>query len=85
MRIVINARYGGYGYRVPEKYDYLLYAYEYERNHHKLVEFVENHPDECGDLKICEVPDEATDWMIDERDGNEQVIYVLNGRLHVTF
>jgi hypothetical protein len=85
MRIVINARYGGYGLGVPEEYDDLLYAYEYERKHPKLVEFVETHPDECGALKICEIPDEATDWMIDEYDGNEQVIYVLNGRLHVTF
>lgn len=85
MKIVINAGYGCYGYRVPEKYDDLLYDYEYERNHHKLVEFVETHPDECGDLKICKIPDGATDWMIHECDGNEQVIYVLNGRLCVAY
>ena len=85
MKIVINAEYSHYGCGVPEEYDGLLYDYEYKRNHPKLVEFVETHPNECGDLKICEIPDEATDWLIDERDGNEQVIYALNGRLRVTF
>lgn len=31
---------------------------------------------------VVQIPDEATDWTIDEYDGLERVTYVLNGKLH---
>jgi hypothetical protein len=34
-----------------------------------------------GDLVVVEIPDNATDWNIEEYDGLETVIYVLNGRI----
>ena len=33
-------------------------------------------------LAIVDIPDEATDWEIEEYDGSEGIIYVLDGKLH---
>ena len=35
---------------------------------------------EC--LKVVEIPDENTDYYNDDYDGNERVVYVLNGKIH---
>jgi hypothetical protein len=79
MKMVINADYGGYGYGVAEQYEDLVN--ENDRFSAELIEFVETHPNECGDLAVINIPDEATDWELDEYDGWESVIYVLNGKI----
>lgn len=33
-------------------------------------------------LRVIEIPDEATDYMVVEYDGVEGVIYVVDGKLH---
>lgn len=80
MKIVLNKDYGGFGYGVDKKYDDIINRCE--RTDAELIEFVEMHPDECGDLEVAEIPDEATDWEIDEYDGWETVTYVVGGKLH---
>ena len=55
--------------------------FEGDRFNTELVEFVETHPNECGDLAVVIIPEEATDWEMDECDGWESVIYVLNGKI----
>ena len=35
----------------------------------------------CAKLKIVNIPDNITDWVIDEYDGIERIIYVENGHL----
>lgn len=79
MKMVINADYGGYGYGVAEQYEDLVN--KNDRFSAELIEFVETHPNECGDLAVINIPDEATDWELDEYDGWESVIYVLNGKI----
>ena len=79
MKMVINADYGGYGYGVAEQYEDLVNGND--RFNAELIEFVETHPNECGDLVVINIPDEATDWELDEYDGWESVIYVLNGKI----
>lgn len=79
MKMVINANYGGFGLNVAEQYEDWVLEFEDDRTNAELVEFVENHPNECGDLKVITIPDEATDWEMNEYDGWESVIYVLNG------
>ena len=32
--------------------------------------------------KVVEIPDEATDWELNEYDGFESITYVLDGKLH---
>lgn len=85
MKIVINNDYGGFGLGVSEKGKQFIethYDFGEMRTGKDLVEFVENNPEECGDLIVVEIPDAATDWTIWENDGLEEVIYVLDGKLH---
>lgn len=87
MKIVINTRYGGYG--LSEKALATLgtrTSYSIARHDPRLVELVERDPvaaaGRCAKLGIVEIPDNATDFWIDEYDGIESVIYVTDGRLH---
>ena len=89
MKIVINGDFGGFGFGVAEQYEGFVRKFNWMnhtegRTAPELVEFVETHPDECGDLCIATIPDEATDWEIDEYDGSESVIYVVNGKIYHT-
>ena len=81
MKMVINANYGGFGLGVAKQYKDWVYDLEDDRTNTELVEFVETHPNECGDLAIVTIPEGATDWELDEYDGCESVIYVLNGKI----
>jgi hypothetical protein len=82
MKIVINANFGGYGCDVSEQYVVLVDRYEGDRTNPELVAFVENHPNDCGDLAVMTIPDNATDWDIQDYDGNEDLIYVVDGKIH---
>ena len=84
MKLVLNKDYGGFGHGVADKYEDWVrdIEFESERTDPKLVEFVETHPNECGDLVIVEIPDESTDYYIDENDGFESVVYVVDGKLY---
>ena len=82
MKIVINANFGGYGCDVSEQYVDLVDRYEGDRTNPELVAFVENHPNDCGDLEVVTIPDNATDWDIQDYDGNEDLIYVVDGKIH---
>ena len=80
MKIVLNKDYGGFGYGVAKEYENLLK--DNDRTDEAMVEFVETHPDECGDLEVVTIPDEVTDWEINEYDGWEDIIYVFKGKLY---
>ena len=81
MKIVVNGDFGGYGCGVAEEFDELVERYENDRTAPELVEFVENHPEECGDLTVVEIPDTATDYYINVYDGSESVLFVVDGKI----
>ena len=81
MKIVINGDFGGYGCDVAEEFEELVERYEDNRTAPELVEVVENHPEECGDLTVVEIPDTATDYYINEYDGFESVLFVVDGKI----
>lgn len=81
MKMVINNNYGGFGLDVAKKHEKWVLGFEGDRTNVELVEFVENHPDKCGDLVVVTIPEEATDWEMNEEDGWESIIYVLNGKI----
>lgn len=87
MKLVINKEFGGFS--LPEEFctQYNMKEYEdIDRTDDRLINFVENcggHVEVfCGELVITEIPDESTDYYIDEYDGLESVIYVLDGKIH---
>lgn len=96
MKIVINKCYGGFG--LSEKaMNALGFAHMWEarqffeehRNDERLVALVQYDAKGmsgiCADLDVVEIPDDATDWRVDEYDGMESVTYVRNGRLYRAF
>ena len=92
MKVIYNACFGGFGFsEEAERFfrnnnvsDEDLLTFEEERTNPIRVKYVEKHPNEASyeyaELKIAEVPDDATDWWIDEYDGFETVYYVQNGK-----
>ena len=87
MKMIINDCYGGFGVR-PEVLDELeLNDFDEEelRTAARLIEEIENGKDvsdDCAELKVVEIPDESTDYYLDEYDGLESVIYVVDGKLN---
>ena len=84
MKIVLNKDYGGFS--LPLEYCDLLdcWCYDYgmeERLDPVLIKMVEEGCDNF-DLEVVEIPDTATDWAIDEYDGLESIVYVVDGKLH---
>lgn len=87
MKIVINGCYGGFRVCDWACKELGIKGYEESRTNESLIDMIERFGSECisGEysiLEVVEIPDEATDWMINEYDGNETVIYVLDGKLH---
>lgn len=84
MKIVLNKAYSGFC--LPDEYandtDTDRFDESFEvRTDPDLVKYVTTHPLE-SDLKVVEFPDKATDYDINEYDGYETLIYVVNGKLH---
>lgn len=83
MKLVLNRNWGGF--HLPkefcELYDCSAYD-DIERNDSRLVSFIENKGGKFGDLKIVEIPDDNTDYRIDDYDGMETVTYVVGGKMY---
>lgn len=84
-KIVINVNYGGFhlGSGFVKAYGLESPYTSIERDDEDLVAWVESHPDDNPSLDVVEIPDEATDYMVNEFDGMETVIMVIDGKLVV--
>ena len=89
MKMIINDCYGGFGIRMDILEKLKLTAYsegdDVIRSNPQLIKMIEageDISDSYAKLKVVEIPDESTDWYLDENDGWESVIYVLDGKLH---
>ena len=90
MKLVINCCYGGFD--IPDEVlEELGYTYSDSPNLRgdlRLIKMVEENPKRFeayhAKLKVVEIPDAATDYKIDDYDGMESVIYVLDGKIKYT-
>ena len=84
MKIVINKCYGGFGLSKEAEELYVQKKNisgplrgDILRNDSVLVEVVETLGDKASgkysELKVVEIPDDVTDWRIDEYDGWEHI------------
>lgn len=90
MKIVLNRCFGGFSLsETAVKALGLSSPYsDIERTNPLLIKLVEANPAAASGpyaiLDVVEIPDSATDWDIDEYDGAESVIYVVDGKIHYT-
>ena len=89
MKIAINVCYGGFGIprRIREQLPPDFNNFDrIHRTNDKLISLIENEggvvKNNFSEVIITDIPDEATDWMINDHDGVESIIYVLDGKLH---
>lgn len=87
MKIAINACYGGWGLSKDFLEKYPQFNDNTERENPDFIKALEEFETKrasstYADIYIVEIPDEATDFMINEYDGMESVIYVLNGKIY---
>lgn len=87
MKLVINTCYGGF--ELSDKAIDMLgeNVYQLERDDPKLVEIVEMlgkeaYNTDVSKLSVVEIPDNATDYEVDEYDGYESITYVVDGKIH---
>jgi hypothetical protein len=87
MIMVLNKDWGGF--HLPKEFcdQHGFHRYDdIERDDFRLVEFIQAHGGEYkGDgviLCAVKIPDEATDWEMDEYDGFESITYVVGGKIH---
>ena len=87
MKFVINDCFGGYEFSQDflDKYGEELAVLK--RNNPKLISAVEEFGEDNAsgynaNLRIVEIPDDCTDFYINEDNGAETLIYVRDGKLH---
>lgn len=81
MYYVINGSYGGY--QVPAEVRTMLDCDMFDeevRSNFQFVRWVMEHP-HATDLEVVEIPEYATDWELDEYDGFESIIAVVDGHI----
>lgn len=92
MTFILNKCYGGWGLSgfACEKLG-LTDEYDYNREDELMVDALASLIAEFGSQKcsgsfaklaVVSIPDNVTDWEIDEYDGIESITYVVDGKLY---
>lgn len=87
MKVVINSCFGGFS--TTREFSESIGAhtpYHIPRWDADLIKAVEADAEAingaCAKLKVVDIPEEATDWELNEYDGLESITYVVDGKLH---
>lgn len=86
MKIAINNGYGGWELSKNFFEKYPQFEEGIVRDDIEFIKCLEEFgtkkaSSEYSQIKIVEIPDEATDYIINEYDGYESIIYVVNGKI----
>ena len=91
MQIVVNKCFGCFGLSdaalqsLPEGIDWSEHA---NRVNPLLIQVVSDlgpgANTRFSELSIFDIPEEATDWAIEDYDGFETILYVLDGKIYKT-
>lgn len=86
MKVIINDCYGGYGIKRDvvlelgyDKYDTHSDKLRTDERLINMLENGENVGGEYSNLIVAIIPDDASDWWIDEYDGLESLYYIIDG------
>lgn len=91
MKYIINSTYGGF--TIPtEVMDYLNLEFRFDapgdiRTDPYFIDWVQNNCAKLAtkgrksELTVVEIPDNATDWELEEYDGLESITAVVDGKL----
>ena len=90
MTFILNKCYGGWSISDFAKEQLGLdsnYPDMDEVDEKKLAELINEYGSEkcsgrSAKLKVIEIPDNATDWDIEDYDGIERIVYVVDGKLN---
>lgn len=85
-KILVNLTFGGFGLKDEYFEDFMARTHGLDdiREDEHLIALVEQGfdiGDEYSKIGIAEIPDNATDYYINEYDGKEEVLYVLDGKI----
>ena len=88
MKIVINACFGGFSLPTEfcEKYNVTEYDDDIERTDERLVSMIESGnftQPRFSKLVVKKIPENSTDYIINEYDGAESIYYVVDGKIHM--
>lgn len=89
MKIIYNDCFGGFA--IPDEICNKLELHTYDdgravRTNPTFIEWVEEHNLDygecnCTELRVADIPEEATDWVITDYDGVETIYYVIDGKI----
>lgn len=87
MKFVINTCFGGFGLsEVARTFLNIESDWDVKRDDPMLIACVEALGEKAfgpyAELEVVTIPEEATDWELDEYDGAESITYVLDGKIH---
>ena len=84
MKFVLNKCYGGFGLSDWAKEQ--MGCSEPYRDDPEFITLVTNHGKKVSEwyakLVVVEIPDNTTDYEIDEYDGFESITYVVDGKIY---
>lgn len=87
MKIILNTDYRGF--MVPDEICKLLHCDEFDnsmsiRTNPTFIQWIKQKKEngEKTDFEIVEIPDNASDYLIEDFDGEEGIYFVVDGKIY---